>query len=76
MFQGATCCPRCPVDQSSVKNLLKLYYLPVGGRSRVLVSVFHTPAAKYIFNRSLVGACHTSPAAVRALYAKGRLELL
>ena len=49
---------------SSVKSPSKLELLPVGRRSRVAVTVFHTPAAKCILNRSLVGARHTSPAVV------------
>ena len=33
----------------------KCYFLPVGRRSRVFVSIFLTPAAKYILNRNLAG---------------------
>ena len=42
----------------------KLIFLPVGRRSIVSVSVFHAQVGKFIFNRSLVGARHTPPAAV------------
>ena len=44
--------------------LSKVYFSSFWRRSRVCVFVFHTPAAKSIFNSSLVGARHTSPAAV------------
>ena len=38
------------------------------------VSVFYTPAAKCVFNRSLIGARHKSPAVERPLYTKGGSE--
>ena len=41
---------------------LKFCFSPVGRRWRVFVSVFFTPATKCVFNRSLIGARHKSPA--------------
>ena len=39
----------------------KISVLPLGD-GRVFVSVAYTPAAKCVFNRSLIGARHKSPA--------------
>ena len=55
---------------------LKIMFSPVGRRLRVFVSVFFTPAAKCVFNRSLIGARHKSRAVERALYTKGASEPL
>ena len=54
----------------------KFYFLPVGRRSRRLVSVLHTPAAKCMFNRSMVDARYASLAVEWALYTKGGSEPL
>ena len=72
-------CPRvwevaCVVLWSSVTSQNHLFR-PVGG-DRVIVSVFYTLAAKCVFNRSLIGARHESPAVEWALYTKGGSEAL
>ena len=67
-------CLCCPVVFRHI--LSKFRFSPVGRRYRVFVSVFYTPAAKCVFNRSLIGARHKSPTVEGALYTKGGSEHL
>ena len=46
---------------SSVKSAPSFIFSLLGD-DRVLVSVFYTPAVKCVFNTSLIGARHKSPA--------------
>ena len=49
-------------------NPLKILFCARLETARVFVSVFYTPAAKYVFNRSLIGARHKLPTVEWALY--------
>ena len=56
--------------------LPKCCFSPVGRRWRGVVSVFYTPAAKCVFNTSLISARHKLPAVDGALNTKGGSEPL
>ena len=65
-MRGCLCCPVV------FRHILSHFcFSPVGRPKTVFVSVFYTLAAKCVFNRSLIGARHKSPAVEWALYTKG-----
>ena len=53
----------CGLPSNTVK-------VKLGDDREFFVLVFYTPAAKYVFNRSLIGARHKLPAVEGALYTK------